>query len=85
MFEGDYTVTGGTGRFDGATGSGFIAGAAFNTGPNTGVGSLGRLAAIAPAKVIPKVTSKNAIEAMTARSAARFVARCCADAESKTP
>jgi hypothetical protein len=39
MFQGDYTVTGGTGRFDGATGSGFIAGSAFNTGPNTGVGS----------------------------------------------
>jgi hypothetical protein len=39
MFEGDYTVTGGTGRFVGATGSGFIAGTALNTGPNTGVGS----------------------------------------------
>jgi len=39
MFEGDYAVTGGTGRFDGATGSGFIAGSAFNTGPNAGVGS----------------------------------------------
>src|SRR5438477_12883515 len=46
--------------------------------------SFGRLAAIAAAKVIHRVTSKNAIEAMTARSAARFVARCCADAESKT-
>lgn len=46
---------------------------------------LGRLAAIAAAKVIPKVTSKNAVEAMTAKRAARFVARCCADAESKTP
>ena len=39
MFQGDYIVTGGTGRFDGATGSGFLAGSAFNTGPNTGVGS----------------------------------------------
>ena len=38
-FEGDYTVTGGTGRFEGATGSGFIAGSALFTGPNTGVGS----------------------------------------------
>src|SRR6266705_3667755 len=46
--------------------------------------SFGRLAAVAAAKVIPRVTSKNAIEAMTARSSARFVARCCADAESKT-
>jgi len=47
--------------------------------------AFGRLAAIAEAKVIPKVVSKNATEAMTANSAARFVVRCCADAESKTP
>jgi hypothetical protein len=39
MFEGDYTVTGGTGRFEGATGSGSLAGSALFTGPNTGVGS----------------------------------------------
>ena len=38
-FEGDYTVTGGTGRFYGATGSGDLAGSAFVTGPNTGIGS----------------------------------------------
>jgi hypothetical protein len=38
-FEGDYTVTGGTGRFYGATGSGNLAGSAIVTGPNTGVGS----------------------------------------------
>ena len=47
--------------------------------------SLGKLAAIVAAKVIPRVTSKNAIEAITARSAAMFVARCWADADSKTP
>jgi len=47
--------------------------------------SLGKLAAIATAKVIPRVTSKNAIDAITARSAATFVARCRADADSKTP
>jgi len=47
--------------------------------------SLGKVAAIVAAKVIPRVTSKNAIEAITARSAARFVARCWADADSKTP
>lgn len=46
---------------------------------------LGKLAAIAAAKVIPNVTSKSAIEAITAKRAARFVARCRADAESKTP
>ena len=38
-FEGTYTVTGGTGRFYGATGSGDLAGSAIVTGPNTGVGS----------------------------------------------
>ena len=38
-FEGDYNVTGSTGRFDGATGSGSLAGSALFTGPNTGVGS----------------------------------------------
>ena len=39
MFAGDYTVTGGTGRFYGATGSGSIAGSALFTGPTNGVGS----------------------------------------------
>jgi hypothetical protein len=38
-FEGSYTVTGGTGRFDGATGAGVLAGSAIATGPNTGIGS----------------------------------------------
>ena len=38
-FEGTYTVTGGTGRFYGATGSGDLAGSAFVTGPNTAIGS----------------------------------------------
>jgi len=38
-FAGDYTVAGGTGRFYGATGSGALAGSAFFTGPNNGVGS----------------------------------------------
>jgi len=38
-FAGDYTVTGGTGRFYGATGGGLLAGSAFFTGPNNGVGS----------------------------------------------
>ena len=38
-FEGTYTVTGGTGRFYGATGSGDLAGSAFITGPNTAIGS----------------------------------------------
>jgi hypothetical protein len=37
-FEGTYTVTGGTGRFYGATGSGDLAGSAIATGPNTGIG-----------------------------------------------
>jgi len=39
MFAGDYSITGGTGRFYAATGSGSIAGAAFFTGPTSGVGS----------------------------------------------
>jgi hypothetical protein len=39
MFAGDYTITGGTGRFYGATGNGLLAGSALFTGPNTGVGS----------------------------------------------
>ena len=38
-FEGSYTVTGGTGRFNGATGAGVLAGSAIATGPNTGVGA----------------------------------------------
>ena len=38
-FAGDYTVTGGTGRFYGATGGGVLAGSAIFTGPNNGVGS----------------------------------------------
>jgi hypothetical protein len=38
-FAGDYTVAGGTGRFDGATGSGTLEGSAIFTGPNNGVGS----------------------------------------------
>ena len=38
-FEGTYTVTGGTGRFYGATGSGDLAGSAIATGPNIGIGS----------------------------------------------
>jgi len=38
-FEGDYNVTGGTGRFVGATGTGVIAGSAFFTSPNGGPGS----------------------------------------------
>ena len=36
-FEGSYTVTGGTGRFNGVTGAGVLAGSAIVTGPNTGV------------------------------------------------
>ena len=38
-FEGTYVVTGGTGRFAGATGSGMLIGSAVFTGPNNGVGS----------------------------------------------
>jgi hypothetical protein len=38
-FAGDYTVTGGTGRFYEATGGGVLAGSAIFTGPNNGVGS----------------------------------------------
>lgn len=36
---GDYIVTGGTGRFYGATGSGLVAASGMLTGPTTGVGS----------------------------------------------
>jgi hypothetical protein len=36
---GDYTVTGGTGRFYGATGTGLVAASGMFTGPTTGVGS----------------------------------------------
>jgi hypothetical protein len=39
IFDGTYTVTGGTGRFAGATGSGSASGAAVFTGPTGGVGS----------------------------------------------
>jgi hypothetical protein len=39
MFDGTYQVTGGTGRFAGATGSGRLTGSAVFTGPNNGVGS----------------------------------------------
>jgi hypothetical protein len=38
-FAGTYIVTGGTGRFAGATGSGSISGSAMFQGPNSGVGS----------------------------------------------
>ncbi|MBL8899162.1 MAG: hypothetical protein JNM84_16100 [Planctomycetes bacterium] len=38
-FSGTYVVTGGTGRFATATGSGTIDGTALNTGPNSGVGT----------------------------------------------
>ncbi len=47
-FAGDYTVTGGTGRFDGATGGGVLAGSAFFTGPNDGVGSFSVAGTISP-------------------------------------
>ncbi len=38
-FEGSYVVTGGTGRFAGATGSGSASGSATFTGPSNGFGS----------------------------------------------
>jgi hypothetical protein len=38
-FEGTYSVTEGTGRFAGATGSGMLLGSAAFTGPSNGVGS----------------------------------------------
>jgi len=38
-FVGDYTVIGGTGRFDEATGSGSMEGSALFSGPTSGVGS----------------------------------------------
>jgi len=47
-FAGDYTVTGGTGRFYGATGGGVLAGSAFLTGPNDGVGSFSVAGTISP-------------------------------------
>ena len=47
-FAGDYTVTGGTGRFYGATGAGVLAGSAFFTGPNNGVGSFSVAGTISP-------------------------------------
>lgn len=37
-YQGTYTVTGGTGRFCNATGSGAICGSATNTGPSSGYG-----------------------------------------------
>jgi len=47
-FDGDYTVTGGTGRFDGAIGGGVLAGSAFFTGPSNGVGSFSVAGTISP-------------------------------------
>lgn len=38
-FSGSYTITGGTGRFAGATGSGVVAGSSLLVGPNNGIGS----------------------------------------------
>jgi hypothetical protein len=38
-FTGSYTITGGTGRFVVATGSGVVAGSALLVGPNNGIGS----------------------------------------------
>jgi hypothetical protein len=38
-FAGSYVVTGGTGRFDGAGGTGAILGSATFTGPNNGIGT----------------------------------------------
>lgn len=45
-FEGTYVVTGGTGRFAGATGSGTLSGSAVFTGPNNGIGSFTLLGTI---------------------------------------
>ena len=45
-FEGTYVVTGGTGRFSGATGSGTLTGSAVFTGPNNGIGSFTLLGTI---------------------------------------
>ena len=45
-FEGTYEVTGGTGRFAGATGSGTLTGSAVFTGPNNGIGSFTLLGTI---------------------------------------
>lgn len=38
-FTGSYTITGGTGRFTGVTGSGVVAGSALLVGPNNGIGA----------------------------------------------
>ena len=38
-FAGTYTITGGTGRFEGATGAGTFSGSAVFTGPSSGIGS----------------------------------------------
>jgi hypothetical protein len=45
-FDGTYVVTGGTGRFTGATGSGTLSGSAVFTGPNNGIGSFTLLGTI---------------------------------------
>lgn len=45
-FSGDYTITGGTGRFAGATGSGFVAGSALLESPQSGSGSFSLSGAI---------------------------------------
>jgi len=45
-FDGTYVVTGGTGRFAGATGSGTLSGSAVFTGPNNGIGSFTQLGTI---------------------------------------
>jgi hypothetical protein len=45
-FDGTYVVTGGTGRFAGATGSGTLSGSAVFTGPNNGIGSFTLLGTI---------------------------------------
>jgi hypothetical protein len=44
--DGTYVVTGGTGRFVGATGSGTLSGSAVFTGPNNGIGSFTLLGTI---------------------------------------
>ena len=53
-FEGTYTVTGGTGRFYGATGSGDLAGSAIATGPNTAIGSFSVAGTISPGVELSK-------------------------------
>jgi hypothetical protein len=47
-FEGTYIVTEGTGRFNGVTGAGVLAGSAIVTGPNTGVGAFSVAGTISP-------------------------------------